>query len=99
VTAGQLSADDRTYLAQLVAARTGLSTTDAEARVDAVMKQVQDATAKAKDAADAARKAAAAASLLFALSLLVGAFIASVAAALGGRERDEAEQMVEVAIR
>jgi hypothetical protein len=99
VTAGQLSADDRTYLAQLVAARTGLSTTDAETRVDAVMKQVQDATTKAKDAADAARKAAAAASLLFALSLLVGAFIASVAAALGGRERDEAEQMVEVTVR
>jgi hypothetical protein len=99
VAAGQLSADDRTYLAQLISSRTGMSTSDAEARVDAVMTQVQDATAKAKSAADTARKAAAAASLLFALSLLIGAFIACVAAALGGRERDEAEQMVETIVR
>jgi hypothetical protein len=99
VAAGALSADDRTYLGQLVASRTGLSTADAESRVDAVMAQVQDATAKAKSAADTARKAAAAASLLFALSLLIGAFIASVAAAVGGKERDEAEQMVEVTVR
>ena len=39
--------------------------------------------------ADAARKAAAAASIFTALSMVVGAFIASVAAALGGNQRDE----------
>jgi hypothetical protein len=38
---------------------------------------------------DAARKAAAAASIFTALSLVIGAFIACVAAALGGRQRDE----------
>lgn len=38
---------------------------------------------------DAARKAAAAASIFTALSLVVGAFIACVAGALGGRQRDE----------
>jgi hypothetical protein len=38
---------------------------------------------------DAVRKAAAEAALYTALSMLVGAFIASVAAALGGRLRDE----------
>lgn len=38
---------------------------------------------------DAARKAAAAASICTALSLIVGAFIACVSAALGGRLRDE----------
>ena len=93
-TAGSLSGDDRTYLAQLVAAQTGLSTAEAQARVDAVMGQVQDAATTAKNAVDAARKAAAAASLLFALSLLIGAFVACVAAAIGGKERDEADQVL-----
>ncbi len=39
--AGELSADDKTYLGQLVAARTGLSEADATARVDAVIAQVR----------------------------------------------------------
>lgn len=39
--------------------------------------------------ADAARKAAASFSIFTALSMLVGAFIACVAAALGGQRRDE----------
>ena len=39
--------------------------------------------------AEAVRKAAAAASIFTALSMVVGAFIASVAAALGGSQRDE----------
>lgn len=73
---------DRTYLAQLVSKRTGLSQADAEARVDEVV-------ASAKEAADTARKAAATASIMTALSLLVGAFIAAVAGALGGHYRDE----------
>jgi hypothetical protein len=50
---------------------------------------VNDFIAKATDAAEAARKAAALSSLYLALSLLVGAFIASVSAALGGRLRDQ----------
>jgi hypothetical protein len=50
---------------------------------------VKDAEAKAKGAADAARKVAAKASIYLALSMLLGAFIASVSAALGGRLRDE----------
>jgi hypothetical protein len=44
---------------------------------------------KAKADADAARKAAAEAAIYTALSMLVGAFIASAAAALGGHLRDE----------
>jgi len=50
---------------------------------------VTQAQAKLKTEADAARKAAAEASIYLALSMLIGAFIASVAAALGGRIRDE----------
>jgi hypothetical protein len=43
----------------------------------------------ATQAADAARKAASAFSIFTALSMLVGAFVASVAAALGGQQRHE----------
>jgi hypothetical protein len=88
-TSGSVPDDDRTYLAQLVAARTGVTLQDAQKRVDVFISDVTDVQAKAKAAADAARKAAAQASIYLALSLLVGAFIASVSAALGGRLRDE----------
>ena len=43
---------------------------------------------KIRQAADAARKAAATTSIFLALSMVIGAFIASAAAALGGRLRD-----------
>lgn len=89
--AGEVSADDKAYLGQLVAARTGLSQPEATARVDAVLTQVQAAKVKAQQAADAARKASATFALLGALSLIIGAFIASVAAAFGGRQRDDDE--------
>ncbi|WP_442582084.1 hypothetical protein ACSBOB_09005 [Mesorhizobium sp. ASY16-5R] len=89
--AGDLSADDKTYLGQLVAARTGLSEADATARVDAVIAQAQQAKVKTQEAADTARKAAATFALVGALSLIVGAFIASAAAALGGKQRDDEE--------
>lgn len=84
-----LSAADRKYLAELVAARTGITAEEAHQRLDSVTAQVKAADAKVRQAADAARKAGALASLYTALSLLIGAFIASAAAALGGRQRDE----------
>ena len=83
-----LTTADRAYLAQLVAARTGLSPAESGQRVDAVVNQVKAAEVKARQAADAARKVAATTSLFTALAMLIGAFIACVAAALGGRERD-----------
>jgi hypothetical protein len=89
LTTGGVPAEDRSYLAQLIAARTGISQADAEKRLDEVTAQMKQADAKARQAADAARKAGALASLYTALSLLIGAFIASAAAALGGRQRDE----------
>ena len=93
---GEMTQDDKTYLAQLVAARTGLSEADAQARVDGVLQRINDAKTKAKEAADAARKAGITFSLLSALSLIIGAFIASVAAAYGGRQRDEEEDLLMV---
>lgn len=86
---GDISGDDRTYLASLVAAKTGVSIDEAQKRVDAFVADVKDAVARAKAAADEARKAAAQAAIYTALAMLIGAFIASVAAALGGRLRDE----------
>jgi len=89
MSSGEVSAADRSYLAQRVAAQTGISAADAQTRVDAFVNEVQVAETKAKAAADKARKAAAEASIYLALSMLVGAFIASISAALGGRLRDE----------
>ncbi|TPI20491.1 hypothetical protein [Mesorhizobium sp. B4-1-1] len=88
---GEISADDKAYLSQLVAARTGLSEADAKTRVDTLLAKAQDAKAKAQQAADKARKASATFALLGALSLVIGAFIAGAAAALGGRQRDDEE--------
>ena len=82
-------APDKAYLVQLVAAHTGLSQTDAVKRVDDVLAQEKAAEMKARQAADAARKAGAYLSIFTALSMLVGAFIACVAAALVGQQRDE----------
>lgn len=89
VTDGTVSTEDRAYLAQLVARQTGVSQSAAEMRVNEVIGQVQSAELKIRQAADTARKAAAAASLCTALALVLGAFIACIAAALGGRQRDE----------
>jgi hypothetical protein len=86
---GSVPDADRSYLAQLVAARTGLPPADAQKRVDDFIASALDAETKVKAEADAARKAAAQAAIYTALSMLVGAFIASVSAALGGRLRDE----------
>ena len=90
--AGALPPADVTYLGQMVSQRTGLSQADAEKRVNdsfASMKAKADkAKAEAKEAADKARKASAYAALWLFVSLLVGAFVASFAATLGGRQRD-----------
>ncbi len=81
-----LSNDDRTYLAQLVAAQTGVSQDEAQRRVDAVTTQMkQDAT----QAAETARKAAAYVSFWTFMSLLFGAVCAALGGVLGGELRDE----------
>lgn len=79
--ASGLSDPDRTYVAQLVAAQTGLSQADAQKRVD-------DAIAQAKTAADQARRGAAKLAFWMTAALLFGAFAASLAAVEGGQLRD-----------
>lgn len=89
---GQLAAEDRTYLALLVAQRTNLSQPEAELRVDEAFakarKAMDDARLTAREAADTARKVAAWSSLWMFVALLCGAFFASFAATFGGRSRD-----------
>ena len=85
---GGVPAPDKAYLAQLVSTRTGLSQADATKRVDEVIAQEASAEAKARQAADDARKAASKLSIFTALSMLIGAFIACIAAAVGGQQRD-----------
>ncbi|WP_426141848.1 hypothetical protein [Pseudomonas sp. DWP3-1-2] len=89
---GDMAAEDRSYLAQMIAQRTNLSQADAEARVDKVYGQarqaVEDAKVAAKNAADTAAKVAAWTALWMFVALLCGAFFASYAAIYGGRRRD-----------
>ncbi|MET3119556.1 hypothetical protein AAKU64_003796 [Undibacterium sp. GrIS 1.8] len=91
---GALSGSDRDYLSKIIIKRTGISQTDAEKRVDAVYSQwsksVVDAKNVIKEAADKARKAAANSALWMFIALLIGAFVASLAATIGGRQRDRA---------
>jgi hypothetical protein len=72
---------DRTYVAQVVAARTGMSQADAE-------KRVNDVIVETKTAADTARKGAAKLSFWLTAAMLFGAFAASLAAVEGGSLRD-----------
>ncbi len=78
---GSIEADDRAYLAQIVATRTGLPPEAAEKRVDEVF-------AKALEAIETARKTAIAAGLATATALLLGLAAAWYAAQRGGHHRD-----------
>lgn len=102
LSAGSLAADDRAYLGQVVAKRTGISQADAEARVDAVYgraaKAAADAKAKAQQAAETARKAGAHTALWMFVALLLGAFVAALAATFGGRQRDHERVLRHVSI-
>src|SRR5450830_675671 len=78
---GALPDADKSYVAQLLAKRSGISQADAEKRVNdtyaSYKKNIDDATVKAREAADSARKAAAYGSLWIFVALLISAFIAS----------------------
>jgi hypothetical protein len=81
VANGQMTANDRSYLAQAVAQRASIPAADAEKRVDT-------AFADAQRAVETARKAAALTGLLTASALLVGLAAAWYGAQRGGHNRD-----------
>ena len=93
IRAGALPPEDIRYAGQLVAQRTGLAQADAEKRVADSFARMQtkfrETETAARDAADKARKASAYAALWVFISLLTGAFVASLAATFGGRQRDQ----------
>ena len=89
---GELSKDDENYLISVIAQRADITEAEARARLQQISTQAKQAVAKletqAREAADEARKAAAIFALWAFASLLLGAFVASFAATIGGRARD-----------
>ena len=87
-----LPAEDARYVGQLVAQRTGLTQADAEKRVietfTRMLTKLREGETATREAADKTRKASAYAALWIFISLLIGAFVASLAATFGGRQRD-----------
>jgi hypothetical protein len=87
-----MAQEDRDYVAKVVAAQAGIEPAVAQRRVEQAIqdakKAADEARQKAKEAADSARKAAAAFALWGFASMLIGAFVASLAATWGGRRRD-----------
>ncbi|HEY1756018.1 MAG TPA: hypothetical protein VGG72_11520 [Bryobacteraceae bacterium] len=82
----EVPAADQSYLAGLVAAKTGMTASEAD-------KRVSDVIADARQTEDAARKTTAHLLLWFFLALLMGAFSASYAATIGGRQRDHVKPL------
>ncbi len=89
---GPLPAVDAAYIAQVVAEETGLTQQEAERRVvdtfNSAQLRAREAEEKTRQLADEARRNGAYASLWIFVSLLLGAFTASLMATFGGRQRD-----------
>lgn len=79
---------DRTYLARVISQHTGITQSQAESRISEAQAQIAELEMKARQTADTARELMATFSLWMFLGLLIGAFSASFAATLGGRQRD-----------
>src|SRR5262245_31161432 len=85
VAQGRLDDNDRAYLAQVVAARTGISPDEAQRRVAEVESKARE---NAKDAADKVAKAGAYLSFWTFMSLLLGGMAATLVGLPGGSLRD-----------
>ena len=85
---GEVSEQDRQYLAQVVANRTGIPVEEARARIDAAVTEAGRVRTKAVEAARTARTFAIIAAFMLAASLLVSGVAAYLAAVAGGNHRD-----------
>ena len=87
-----LPPEDLRYVGQLVSQHTGLTQQEAEHRVSDTYARLQtklhDTETATKRITDEARKASAYGALWLFISLLAGAFVASLSATIGGRRRD-----------
>ena len=92
VSTGTLAVDDTKYVGQMVSQRTGMPQAEAEKKVSDTFARIQakakETETAAREAADKARKASAYSALWLFVSLLIGAFCASLAGTYGGRRRD-----------
>lgn len=92
---GDMSPADKSYVANVIAAQTGISQPDAEKRITDAIAKTKEAAAKAeqtaRETADMARKAAASFALATFIAMLIGALAASYGATLGGRARDKVQ--------
>ncbi|WP_321913315.1 hypothetical protein [Paraburkholderia sp. J11-2] len=89
---GALSPEDSDYVARIVAQKTGLAPADARARVTTTWSRLQEKAqaeeSAARAAVETARKASIRVTLWLFISLLIGAFAASLMATIGGRMRE-----------
>lgn len=85
---GEMSAADSQYLASVISRYTGISQSEATARVNQIVAAAQELETEAREAADTARRAAAYSALWMFIALLCGAFFSSLMATFGGRQRD-----------
>lgn len=92
IARGNITPEDKTYVARVISAQTGVDQPTAEKRIDDTVNRARQAADQAKqkalEAADAARKAAAGFALWAFISMLIGAFSSTYAATRGGRTRD-----------
>src|SRR5690606_32611588 len=88
VRTGALPQEDADYAASVIARNTGVTQQEAAQRINDAFITLQTAEMAAREAADEAREAAAYVSMWMVVSLLIGAFVASLAATFGGRQRD-----------
>lgn len=92
VAQGEISQADQNYLVGVISQRAGINEADARVRLNEISEQteqaVEEVQVKAREAADTTRKYLAALSLWAFASLLLGAFVSSLAATIGGRTRD-----------
>lgn len=87
LVAGEIKEEDRTYLAQLLERRTGMTPEEAQQRVRTAVTEAVD---RAKSVVEAARRGAAFAGFWASIILLLSGVAAWWAGGLGGTHRDEA---------
>lgn len=89
-----LSDEDRAYVAQAIAAETGISPEEADQRITQFMEQANQMEAEARAAADRARRIAMLVAFMTAASLFISGAAAYYGATLGGNHRDKQTVLV-----
>jgi hypothetical protein len=86
LTSGSVDAGDKSYLAQLIAAHTGMSQQEAEQRIDQTIENAKNA---ALEATEQARKATMLIGFWIVFIMLVAGIVSAWAGTIGGHHRDE----------